>query len=151
MREKILELLYEWSKKPYQKFMKNNTPWHISTAKLQSYPQGTLGQQLGLFLKTNNFRIEPKLESHDVFHVLTNTGTSVPEEISMQYYLLGNGKRSIYLITVIVLGTILFPDYITLFYRAYQRGKIALPFYQLNFLKMLQHPIEKIKSTFKIQ
>lgn len=151
MRTKILEILYDWSKKPYQKFIKNNTPWNISVSKLQAYPKGTLGQQLGVFLKTNDFHMEPKLESHDVFHVLTNTGTSVPEEISMQYYLFGNGKRSIYLLTVIILGTTLFPDYITSFAKAYQRGKKAYPFYQLNFFKMLQQPTEKIKSTFKIQ
>ncbi|WP_291864788.1 hypothetical protein [Maribacter sp.] len=151
MRVKLLEILYEWSKKPYQKIMKTNLPWNISEAELKHYHKESLGYHLRQFLKGNNFQVQAKLENHDIFHILTNTGTTVHEEISMQYYLLGNGKRSIYLFTVIVLGTTLFPDYISLFIKAYKRGKAAHPFYPLNFLKMLQQPTERIKSTFKIQ
>ncbi len=30
MRDKILEIIYEWSKVPYQKWFKQNNPWDIS-------------------------------------------------------------------------------------------------------------------------
>jgi len=110
-----------------------------------------LGHQMGYFLRSNSFDLQEKLESHDVFHVLTETGTTVPEEISMQFYLLGNGKRSIYLLSVILLGTLLFPDYLKFFRSRYRLGKSALPFYQLDFYKLLNQPIERIKDTFLIQ
>jgi len=110
MRALILETIYEWSKKPYQKWFKKNTAWNISTKKLMQYPQESLGFYLGCFLLKYNFEPQPRLENHDVFHVLTNIGTSVPEEVAMQYYLLGNGKRSMYLLSVIFLGTLLYPD-----------------------------------------
>ncbi|MEO9894336.1 MAG: hypothetical protein ABJF52_17540, partial [Aurantibacter sp.] len=96
MRAIILELLYKWSLAPYQN-LKSNTAWDVTIADLQKFPDESLGQQLGAFLTRNNFNLQDKLESHDVFHVLTNTGISVPEEISMQFYLMGNGKRSAYL------------------------------------------------------
>ena len=40
-------------------------------------------------------------EDHDVFHVLTRTGLTVKNEIELQFYLLGNGKRSLFLFIVI--------------------------------------------------
>ena len=104
------------------------------------------------FLLRNNFDLQEKLESHDVFHVLTrNRVLPVPEEISMQFYLWGNGKRSIYLYSVIFLGTLFFPDYLKLFQARYRRGKASLPFHQLDFQKLLSQPIDRIKSTFLIQ
>ncbi|TMM57996.1 hypothetical protein FEE95_00790 [Maribacter algarum] len=150
MRALILEKLYEWSLIPYQSFKKNKA-WDLGIEDLLQYPKGTLGYQMGYFLLSNNFDLQDKLESHDVFHVLTRTGITVPEEISMQFYLLGNGKRSAYLFSVIFLGGLLFPDYFKMFRSKYRLGKASLPFHQLNFKKLLDQPLERIKDTFLIQ
>ena len=149
MRKLVLEKLYEWSLMPYQSFKKNEA-WNLTIDDLCNYPKESLGQHMGLFLHKNNFDLQGKLESHDVFHVLTNTGITVPEEISMQFYLLGNGKRSIYLLSVIFLGALLFPDYLKLFRSKYREGKAALAFHQLDFIKLLSQPIQRIKNTFLI-
>lgn len=150
MRAVILETLYELSKMPYQRFMKKNESWSITTSELLRFPENSLGFHLGCFLLKHNFEMQPKLESHDVFHVLTGTGTSVPEEISMQFYLLGNGKRSLYLFMVIILGTLFYPDYRRLFLRAFRRGKNALPFHQIDFSKMLNQSVHRLQLTFLI-
>jgi len=150
MRTILLETLYEWSKVPYQKFIKKKEPWAIGLPQLMQYSHTSLGFHLASFLLKHNFEIQPKLEDHDVFHVLTGTGTSVPEEISMQYYLWGNGKRSLYQYAVITIGTILYPDYIRLFIKAHKKGKKALIFHHLDFFKLLSFPIAQIKSTFLI-
>ena len=150
MRAIVLEKLYEWSLIPYQSFKKNEA-WGIRIEDLLQYSKDSLGYQMGHFLLRNNFDLQEKLESHDVFHVLTGTGITVPKEISMQFYLLGNGKRSAYLCSVIFLGALLYPDYLKLFLSKYRRGKSSLPFHQLDFYKLLGQPIERIKSTFLIQ
>ncbi len=150
MRAIILEKLYEWSLIPYQSFKKNQA-WDMGIEDLLQYSKNTLGYEMGRFLLNNNFDLQEKLESHDVFHVLTGTGTSVPEEISMQFYLLGNGKRSIYLLTVIFLGGLLFPDYLKMFVSKYRIGKASLPFHQLDFKKLLDQPLARLKATFLIQ
>lgn len=150
MRAFILEKLYEWSKIPYQKFIKKNDAWNISIDSLLAYPKNTLGHCLGNFLREHSFELQEKLENHDVFHVLTNTGTTVPEEISMQFYLLGNSKRSPYLFAVVFFGLLLFPDYLKLYKQAYTKGTKALQFHQLNFHKMLHLPLQTIKTTFLI-
>jgi hypothetical protein len=151
MRDLIIEKMYEWSKKPYQKFFKKNEPWPITSKDLISYPEESLGFHMGCFLLKYHFEIQPKLEDHDVFHVLTNTGVSVTEEIGMQYYLLGNGKRSAYQFAVIAIGTLFYPRQWKLFNSFYRRGKSAHQFYDLPFEKMLLQPLQNIQNTFNIK
>ncbi|WP_306352001.1 hypothetical protein [Flavobacterium sp. '19STA2R22 D10 B1'] len=151
MRALIIEKLYDWSKIPYQKWFKNNVPWPVNEESLLGYATDSLGFHLGLFLQRNHFEIQAKLEDHDVFHVLTHTGVTVPEEVGMQFYLLGNGKRSIYQFMVILLGGILYPDKGIYFRKQYRRGKSAHPFHRLDFLKLLEQPLVSLQRTFNIQ
>ena len=150
MKDYIIEKMYEWSRKPYQKYFKKSIPWKIDKDELLQYPVDSLGFSLGNFLDKNHFDIQPKLEDHDIIHVLTNTGISVADEIGMQYYLLGNGKRSLYLFMVILSGTPFYLRHINYFFQQYKRGKQALPFHYLDFSKMLLIPVQSIQKTFKI-
>jgi len=150
IRYLLLEKLYEWSKLPYRWICKSEAPWDISVKQLLTYNQESLGYHLGCFLLKHHFTPEPQLEDHDVYHVLTNTGISVPEEIAMQFYLFGNGKRSLYLFTVLIIGCILFIDHRKAFKKAYLKGKKAHCFYDLNFLKLLTHNLSELQFTFKI-
>ena len=150
MKDLFIEKLYEYSKIPYQKYFKKNKPWDIDKTQLLNYPEGSLGLGLGNFIHRNHFDIQEKLEDHDIIHVLTNTGISVAEEIGMQYYLFGNGKRSLYLFMVILSGTLFYPQQINYFVQQYKRGKYALPFHYLDFSKMLFTSIQSIQKTFNI-
>jgi ubiquinone biosynthesis protein Coq4 len=150
MRDYLIEKLYECTKKPYQKYFKKNEPWNIDKKQLLHFPKDSLGYGLGNFLYKNHFDIQEKLEDHDIIHVLTNTGISVYEEIGMQYYLFGNGKRSLYLYMVILSGTLFYPKQIKYFVEQYKRGKQAHSFHYLDFSKMLSMPIQSIQQTFNI-
>jgi len=151
MKDLFIEKLYEVSKKPYQKFFKSNLPWEVNQKDLLEFPEETLGFHLGCFLLKYNFEIQPKLEDHDVIHVLTNTGITVPEEIGMQYYLFGNGKRSLYLFMVLFSGTLFYPTKISYFLKQFKRGKQAFQFHYLDYSKMLLIPVDTIQRAFKIQ
>jgi ubiquinone biosynthesis protein Coq4 len=150
MKDQLIEKMYEWSKRPYQRFFKNKMAWEINKQELLDYPQETLGFHLGQFLQKNHFDIQPKLEDHDIIHVLTNTGVSVREEIGMQYYLSGNGKKSLYLYLVILAGTLFYPTHIDYFIKEFRKGKAAYCYHYLDFSKMLLIPISTIQQTFKI-
>jgi ubiquinone biosynthesis protein Coq4 len=143
--------MYEISKKPYQRFFKKGNAWDINVNDLIQLPSDSLGFHLGCFLLKYNFEIQPKLEDHDIIHVLTKTGISVVEEIGMQYYLLGNGKRSLYLWMVILSRTLFYPTRFSYFKQQYQRGKQAHEFYGLDFLNMLSIPITNLQQTFNIK
>ena len=151
MKDLLIEKLYEASKKPYQKYFKKNDPWNIGMEELLQFPEESLGFHLGCFLLKYNFEIQQKLEDHDVIHILTNTGITVQEEIGMQDYLYGKGKRSLYLFMVLFTGTLFYPTKIRYFLRQFQRGNQALRFHYLDFSKMLLVPIETVKRAFQIQ
>ena len=151
MKDLFIEKMYELSKKPYQKFFKKGKAWDVKVNQLIQLPNDSLGFHLGCFLLKYNFEIQPKLEDHDIIHVLTNTGISVVEEIGMQYYLYGNGKRSLYLMMVIISGTLFYPTRFSYFKQQYKRGKTAHEFYRLDFLNMLPVPLTHIQQTFNIQ
>lgn len=151
MRDLLIEKMYELTKRPYQKFLKKGIAWNVTPKELINYKEDSLGFHLGCFLLKYNFEMQPKLEDHDVIHVLTNTGVSVVDEIAMQYFLFGNGKKSAYLFMVICIGTVFYPTKIKHFIHNYNRGKKAHQFHDLDFYKMLSIPLKTIQSTFNIK
>ena len=150
MKEIIIEILYRIIKVPYQFFFKNSNPWTITTKELLQYPQESLGFHYGCFLLKYNFNIQSSLEEHDAYHVLTNTGITVKDEVDMQFYLLGNGKRSPFVFIVIATGLLFYPFELKHFLKSFQKGKNAHAFYYLDFYKMLPIPLKKIQETFNI-
>jgi len=151
MKEIIIEKLYKTVKVPYEFLFKNSKPWDIEIFDLINYPEESLGYHLGCFLLKYNFEIQPSLEEHDVYHVLTNTGILVTDEIDMQFYMLGNGKKTPFVFMVIATGLLFYPFKIKRYINSYKKGKRAHQFYDLDFLKMLPISLNIIKTTFNIQ
>lgn len=150
MKDKIIEFLYKTIKVPYEYFFKNAQPWGLNVDQLLCFEADSLGHELGTFLKTNHYEVQDSLEEHDVFHVLTKIGTTVKEEVDLQFYLLGNGKRSPFVFIVILTGILFYPKAYKSFYSNYKRGKKAHQFYHLDFYKMLTIPVINIQQTFNI-
>lgn len=151
MKDQIIEKLFELSKIPYEKFIKKNKPWDIRQQDLLQFPKESLGFHLGCFLSAHNFELQAKFEDHDIFHVLTNIGTTVPEEIGMQCYLFGNGKRSLYLFIGMLPGALFYLDRISYFIRQYKRGRKAKPFHGLDYLTKLLVPLKTLRESFLIE
>ncbi|MGX7666082.1 hypothetical protein [Flavobacterium pedocola] len=151
MKDLIIETLYKTIKKPYQIMFKKNKAWNLTIEDYMTNPRESLGYQLGTFLKANNFDIQQELEEHDVYHVLTRTGTTVKDEILMQFYLLGNGKHTPFVYIVIMTGIFFYPFDYKSFIENYKKGKQAHRFYDLDFSKMLALPIQNIQSSFNIK
>ena len=147
IREKLLVWLYDKSKSFYATYFKKNTAWNLTKAQLLAYPSGTLGQELGKFLQKNNFTMEAKLESHDVFHTIIGFDTKIEDELAMQYFLLGNGKRSLYMFMVLIPGSFLFLEHGRYFLDSYRKGKATPPFYHWNFYNLLMTSLEQIQGV----
>lgn len=146
IRETILVALYDKSKTIYANYFKKQDAWQLQKSDLLQFPKGTLAKSLGEFLQKNNFEMEAKLESHDVFHTIIGFDTKIEDEIAMQYFLLGNGKRSLYMFMVIIPATFLFPEQWFYFKKSYQFGKETPPFHHWNFLKLLHEPLQNIRQ-----
>tara|TARA_R110002012_G_scaffold319021_1_gene538450 strand:+ start:300 stop:779 length:480 start_codon:yes stop_codon:yes gene_type:complete len=150
-RKNLIIWLFEKSQNFYVTyFKKNQTAWSVTKTELIKYPNDTFGYHLGVFLKKNNFELIPKIERHDCYHVITGYETKVEDEIALQYLCFGNGKRSIYLFGVILLGTILLPDYFTYYLKSYKIGKNANHFYDFDYSKLLQTNIGTLRASIFI-
>jgi ubiquinone biosynthesis protein Coq4 len=152
MKDFIIEKLYRTIKVPYEYFFKTNAKaWELTINDYLNHKEETLGYKLGSFLNNHNYSIQEKLEEHDIFHVLTNTGIKVVNEIEMQFYLLGNGKRSPFVFIVIAAGIFFYPTNYKKFYKSYKKGKNAHQFYHLDFSKILHMPLTEIQYIFNIK
>lgn len=148
----IIEKLYKTIKGPYQFLFKEKAnAWEITIGDLLDYPTESLGHELGNFLSANHFDIQPSLEEHDVYHVLTRTGATVLDEIDMQFYLLGNGKRSPFVFIVIGTGLLFYPFKIGQFVSSFKKGKKAHHFYNLDFYRLLPQPLKHLQNSFNIK
>jgi hypothetical protein len=146
MRKKFIYWLFEHSQRMYIKF-KNKKPWGISSQELLTYSKDSFGFHLGKFLIENNFELLPKVERHDCYHLLTNYGTKVEDEIALQYVCFGNGKRSPYLFCVLFIGTILLPDYYRYYLKSYKLGKNCNQFHHFNYKNLLHFSFQEIRES----
>lgn len=151
MKDYILEQLYEVSSRFYLKHFRKNQPWKVTRKELLLYPQETLGFHLCCFHLKYNLEMKPNLEEHDIIHVLTDTGVSVADEVALQYYLLGNGKKSPYQFLALLTGTVFYPTQLKTFYKFYKRGQNAHQFHHLDFQNMLFQPVKELQFTFNIK
>ncbi|NJN34419.1 MAG: hypothetical protein HC817_09390 [Saprospiraceae bacterium] len=122
LREKLIEKLFDFSVKPYQWLKRKHPSWGISKRDMLMMPPQSLGHEVGLFLEKNNFEVMAKCESHDVYHTLLGYATDVPNEIKMQYFLLGNGRQSWYTFATVFLGAFILPEHLWIFSVEFLKG-----------------------------
>jgi hypothetical protein len=146
-RIQFLLFIYEKTQTLYRKyFKKKKREWQFTQQQLLAFEKDTLGRKLGEFYKKHGFTMIPKMENHDVHHLITECGTKFEEEIAMQFLLLGNGKMNAHLLAAIVLGSLVLPDYFRMYINAYKKGKNMRTFHYWNFEELLYQNFENVKD-----
>lgn len=152
LRLKFMVKLYGWSSRLYAEVFKfHKQAWNISKEDFAKFSPGTLGFALGQFYETKGFDVMPKLENHDVFHVITQTDTEIADEIAMQYLLLGNGKVSLYLIGMVLVGGLIFPEYFPYYIRSFRKGQRFIKFHDVEFKQLLNYAVADLRTHFAQQ
>ena len=147
LRATILFHLYKISVNIYRNvFKKNKKAWTYSLQDLGKFENGTLGKTMYNFITTNGFKLEPKIESHDAYHVLLGFETTVPEEVAMQFFLVANGKNSLYAIGTAILGFLALPEYWENYLEAFYHGRKACSFANWKFEHLLNEDLSTLKS-----
>ncbi|KQT20655.1 hypothetical protein ASG22_16915 [Chryseobacterium sp. Leaf405] len=147
LRVKFLLFVYDKTQKLYRKyFKKKKRQWQFTEKQLLEFQEDSLGRKLGEFYKKYGFTMIPKMEDHDVHHLITGCGTNFEDEIAMQFLLFGNGKLNAHLLAAIVLGSLILPEYYKIYRKAYQKGKNMRPFYHWDFEALLWQNFEHLKD-----
>lgn len=146
-RGKLLTLMVEKIKPIYQWFLKKSrSPWKVSMAQLDRFPIQSLGKDLALFLEKEQLELMPLFEEHDIMHVLLGYKNTVLDEARMQFFLLGNGKHTVFAIGTCCLSILILPEYSKTFLQDYKKGQAALSLAKWDFRYLLQEPTELLKS-----
>ena len=146
-RDKLFIWLVDCSKPIYGKlFQRSNEVWPYDLANLKKLPKGTLGNDLACWLEKEGLELMPKFESHDVYHVLLKYKTTVVDEARMQFFLWGNGKRSLYIIGTIIMAILFIPEHISSFRKEYHFGKKCTKIFRWNFLFLLKEPTTLLRD-----
>lgn len=146
-RIRFLLFIYEKTQKFYRiYFKKKKRQWQFSQEQLLAFEKDSLGRKLGEFYKKHGFTMIPKMENHDVHHLITECGTKFEQEIAMQFLLLGNGKMNAHLLAAIFLGSLILPEYFGIYIQAYKKGKRMRPFYNWDFEKLLFQNFDQVKD-----
>jgi len=146
-RESLLVNLVEWSKPWYTRLFKRDTEaWVHSRQSLLQFPPKSLGRELAEFLCKENLNLLPKLEDHDVMHVLMRYKTTVVDEARMQFFLLGNRKRSVYALVCALASVFLIPEYLRTFYDEFQKGRQCAKVWAWDFRHLLHEPVDILRQ-----
>ncbi|KQR93740.1 hypothetical protein ASG01_07710 [Chryseobacterium sp. Leaf180] len=138
LRVKFLFFVYDKTQNLYRKyFKKKKREWQFTEKQLLEFEKDSLGRKLGEFYKKHGFSMIPKMENHDVHHLITGCGTHFEDEIAMQFLLLGNGKLNAHLLAAVVLGAIILPDYYKMYLAAFRKGKKMRAFHHVDFEALL--------------
>jgi hypothetical protein len=116
---------------------RKNTLWDITTKDLLLMPFSSFDYQLGKLVNEQNSQLKPKVVPHDAYHLLTGFGTDVEDKIALQYHCFGNGKRNPYLTFVLVIGTLILPEFIAYYLESFRIGKSANSFHHFDFRTIL--------------
>jgi hypothetical protein len=143
----LLARAAEWAKKVYFLIWDvKREPWKWKQADLEGFPEESLGYQLGRFLQENGFQLMDYYEKHDVYHVLTGYAPEVIEEAQMQFFLLGNGKRSPSVWVTCLVALILLPEYAATFWKDYLKGRDCHPIGRWKFEFLLGEPLWRLRA-----
>ncbi len=149
-RQRLLTALFAISHGAYARLAKpGQAPWAETRASLLARAPGTLGHAIGRHLAAGGFALLPRLEDHDVFHVVTGIGVEAEDEVALQFLLAGNGKRSAYCLGVLLIGGLVFPELLPRFWAAWRRGAALAPFWHglsgRRALPLLDWPLSAVR------
>jgi ubiquinone biosynthesis protein Coq4 len=147
LRELILTKLVGILNPIYKLMMPKNKSWHLTKADLRQFPEGSLGKGLANFLDQNQFDILPFLETHDVYHVLLGYKPTILDEARLYFWLLGNGKRSIEVLSTVLSGIVFLPDFWSILFQDYRRGKACRDISQWDFQGLMTKDLEILRGV----
>ncbi|MEL7221910.1 MAG: hypothetical protein AAGJ93_11365 [Bacteroidota bacterium] len=152
LRSAFVNWCYRSTHPIYGQLTRRGKPaWQLNVSEFKRMPPASLGAALGNFLQSNQLQLMPGFENHDIFHILLDYDTSAPQEVALQWCLLGNGKRSAYAILTALIGFFIFPEHWGLLRSAYKRGQRMRSFHHWYFEYLLREDLAKLQAFLNYQ
>ena len=146
IRSKLLVLLTHTIALPILKIIRKKKVFPYSMEKLSALPYETVGNELWQILNEQNLRLLPYYEKHDIKHVVLQYPFTDEGEVSLQFFMLGNGRISFPVLSTVIYGVITMPEYYASFKKAYRRGKQIPTLDQLDWFSIIEIPLIQVQQ-----
>lgn len=131
---------------PMLKHFRTSVVFTYSELELYMLPEGTLGNDLYMFLEKRNLPLLKHYARHDLKHVLLNYDTTDEGEVCLQSFMLGNGRVSFPVLATVVFGFVTMPEHWKKMRQAYREGKHCTSFHSWKWNELMQVQTVELKN-----
>lgn len=146
LRSNILVMLTHTIALPILKIVRRKKKFPYSMEQLSALPFETVGNELWQILNAHNLRLLPYYERHDIKHVVLNYPFTDEGEVSLQFFMLANGRVSFPVLATVIYGLVTMPEYYSSFKRAWQRGKQAKSLENMDWFGIMELPLAVVQK-----
>jgi len=151
IRETILVFLTHKIALPLLKLVRRPNSFTYSKDELQSFPSGTLGCDLFIFLKQRDLPLLKHYVRHDLKHVLLGYDTTEEGEACLQTFMLGNGRISFPVLATVLYSLITMPEYWSKMKAAFLLGKKSNPIHSWQWNEIVREPTDELRRKIFIK
>ena len=137
IREAILVILTHKIALPMLKLVRRPNEFTYCEDELRSFPAGTLGNDLVIFLKQRNLPLLKHYARHDLKHVLLGYDTTEEGEACLQSFMFGNGRISFPVLATVGYSFLTMPEHWTKIRKAFSAGKKSNPIHGWKWNEIL--------------
>jgi ubiquinone biosynthesis protein Coq4 len=131
---------------PYFRLVRKGYDFPYSIKDLQHFKEGTVGRALYSFFFNNDLELLPHYEKHDVKHVVLGYPPTEEGEVSLQCFMLANGRITAPVIFSVLLGIVIMPESWFKFRKAWKRGRATPCLNKLNWFNLIPQPLSEVRK-----
>lgn len=146
LRSNVLVLLTHTIALPILKIVRRKKKFPYSMEQLSALPFETVGNELWQSLNAENLRLLPYYERHDIKHVVLDYPFTDEGEVSLQFFMLANGRVSFPVLATVIYGLVTMPEYYSSFKKAWQRGKLAKSLENMDWFGIMELPLTVVQK-----
>jgi len=150
IRETVLVGLTHKIALPMLKLVRKPNEFTYSEDELISFPAGTLGNDLSVFLRQRDLPLLNHYARHDLKHVLLGYDTTEEGEACLQSFMFGNGRISFPVLATVTYSFLTMPEYWNKMKEAFQMGKKGNPIHAWKWNEILKEPTEELRRKIFI-
>jgi ubiquinone biosynthesis protein Coq4 len=149
-RSNVLVLLTHTIALPILKVVRRKKKFPYSMEQLSALPYETVGNELWQLLNANSIRLLPYYERHDIKHVVLNYPFTDEGEVSLQFFMLANGRVSFPVLATVLYGLLTMPEYYSSFKKAWKRGKQVKSLEKMDWFGIMELPLAVVQRQIQI-
>ena len=113
---------------------------------LKEFPQGSLGNDLYIFLEKRNLQLLKHYARHDLKHIVLDYDTTDEGEACLQSFMLGNGRISFPVIATVIYSLDTMPEYWEKMKIAFRKGKQSISIHHWPWNKLLDESTNELRK-----